>query len=146
MDIYDDFEDFARTTLDTKMSSIYKEMTEIKRNGAPVIVSPRRYSIAKYIKNKYKGLIDTFIADEVHLYSSSQSYQAEAFGDIVKAAKRTVALTGTLLNGYSTSIYHILFRMYPSLFRKKDTLMLQLTSLPKILVPPVKQLLIISVV
>lgn len=121
MDIYDHLPDSLENgnLWGHKFVNTYREMTEIKENGASVMVSPRRYPIAKYIKNKYKGLIDTFIADEVHLYSSSQSYQSEAFGDIVKAAKRTVALTGTLLNGYSSSIYHILFRMYPKLFIEK---------------------------
>ena len=118
MDTYEDLSLYINDQ-NSKIQSIYREMTEIKEDGAPIMVSPRRYPIAKYIKNRYKGLVDTFIADEVHLYSSSQSYQSEAFGDIVKAAKRTIALTGTLLNGYSSSIYHILFRMYPKLFTEK---------------------------
>lgn len=118
MDAYEDLS-FHINDQNSRIQDIYREMSDIKENGTPVMVSPRRYPIAKYIKNRYKGLIDTFIADEVHLYSSSQSYQSEAFGDIVKAAKRTVALTGTLLNGYSSSIYHILFRMYPRLFVEK---------------------------
>lgn len=118
MDTFADLSSYINNQ-STKIQDIHREMADIKESGAPVMVSPRRYPIAKYIKNRYKGLIDTFIADEVHLYSSSQSYQSEAFGDIVKAAKRTVALTGTLLNGYSSSIYHILFRMYPKLFVQK---------------------------
>lgn len=118
MDTYEDLS-FHINDQNSRIQDVYREMSDIKENGAPVMVSPRRYPIAKYIKNRYKGLIDTFIADEVHLYSSSHSYQSEAFGDIVKAAKRTVALTGTLLNGYSSSIYHILFRMYPGLFVEK---------------------------
>lgn len=79
-------------------------------------VAPRRYSIARYIKKKYKSLIDYFIADEVHLYSSSTSAQANAFGDFTSTAKKTIALTGTLLNGYANGIYYILFRMFPKDF------------------------------
>ena len=81
-------------------------------------VAPRRYSIAKYIHKKYKNMIDYFIADEVHMYSSSSSAQANAFGDFVLTAKKTIALTGTLLNGYADGIYYILYRMYPKAFQR----------------------------
>ena len=98
---------------------IYDTAVKIRDFGVPKVISPRRYSIARYIREKLKGCIDYFIADEVHLYSSSTSAQANAFGDFVSVAKKTIALTGTLLNGYSNGIYYILYRMYPKAFRAK---------------------------
>jgi len=73
---------------------------------------PRKFSIAKYIRMFMKGTIDYFVADEVHELKSKDSLQGQAFGDFVYAAKKTLALTGTLLNGYAHSIYYILFRMF----------------------------------
>lgn len=74
----------------------------------------RRYNISKYIRNRIP--FDYFIADEVHLYSSKDTAQGQAFGNFLCAAKYTIALTGTLLNGYAQNIFSMLFRMYPSTF------------------------------
>lgn len=100
------------------IKKLYTSITNAEELGNRKI-APRRYSIARYIRQRFKGLIDYFIADEVHMYSSSTSAQANAFGDFVKISKKTLSLTGTLLNGYSDSIYHILFRMYPKSFREE---------------------------
>ena len=99
---------------------IYKAFIDIEENGVPIPAAPRRYSISKYIREKLKGKIDYFIADEVHLYSSGVSAQANAFGDFLSAAKKTIVLTGTLLNGYANGIYYILYRMFSREFVKCD--------------------------
>ena len=74
----------------------------------------RRYNISKYIRRRIP--FDYFIADEVHLYSSKDTAQGQAFGNFLCAAKYTIALTGTLLNGYAQNIFSMLFRMYPHTF------------------------------
>ncbi len=74
----------------------------------------RRCNISDYIKRRIP--LDYFIADEVHLYSSKDTAQGKAFGNFIHAAKYTIALTGTLLNGYAQNIFSMLFRMYPSTF------------------------------
>ena len=91
---------------------IYKAFIDIEENGAPPMAAPRRYSIAKYIRERFKGKLDYFIADEVHLYSSGSSAQANAFGDFLSCSKKAIVLTGTLLNGYANGIYYILYRMF----------------------------------
>lgn len=101
----------------TVLTKAYKAILTVEEYGENK-KAPRRYSIAKYIRKKYKGLIDYFIADEVHMYSSSSSAQADAFGDFVRTAKKTIALTGTLLNGYANGIYYILYRMYSRSFKE----------------------------
>lgn len=100
------------------INKLYREVIDYEESLDKRQYAPRRYSIAKYIREKFKNYIDYFIADEVHMYSSNSSAQAEAFGDFVKAATKTLALTGTLLNGYADGIYHILYRMYPRTFTK----------------------------
>ena len=74
----------------------------------------RRCNISDYIRRRIP--LDYFIADEVHLYSSKDTAQGKAFGNFLHAAKYTLALTGTLLNGYAHNIFSMLFRMYPSTF------------------------------
>lgn len=116
-DLYDKRDSLTseRKSFITKLFKAVKNAEELGENKR----APRRYSIARYIRKYYKGLIDFFIADEVHMYSSSTSAQANAFGDFVQIAKKTIALTGTLLNGYANGIYYILYRMYPKDFKKR---------------------------
>lgn len=98
---------------------MYKAIIDIEENGLPRSVAPRRYSIARYMRQHLKGYIDYFVADEVHLYSSGTSAQGCAFGDFVRVANKTLALTGTLLNGYSTGMLPLLFRLYSRSFKNK---------------------------
>ena len=69
---------------------------------------------AKFIKAKMKGFFDILIADEVHMYKN-QSGQGYAFGALTAACKYTLCLTGTLAGGYSSDVYHLLFRTHPQL-------------------------------
>ena len=88
------------------------QLQNIINGEVPVQVAPRKYPISKYIRRYLKGKIDYFIADEVHGYKGADSLQGEAAGDLIFAAKHVLGLTGTLLNGYSSGIYYLLFRMF----------------------------------
>ena len=109
---FESLEEDNKEKKDKLNRKIYKAFIDIEENGVPLMAAPRRYSIAKYIRERFKGKLDYFIADEVHLYSSASSAQANAFGDFLSAAKKTIVLTGTLLNGYANGIYYILYRMF----------------------------------
>lgn len=98
---------------------VHKEILIAEEYGMSNNYAPKRYSIVKYIHNKLKNMIEFFIADEAHAYSSAESLQANAFGILSRTANKTLALTGTLLNGYADSIYNILYRMYPASFVKE---------------------------
>ncbi len=80
-------------------------------NSTPVR-APRKYPLAKYIRKYYKKKIDYLIADELHTYKSGDSFQGQAFGDLVMSAKKTICLTGTLLNGYANGLFYILYRTF----------------------------------
>lgn len=82
----------------------------------------RRYSVAKYIKDKLRNVFEYGLFDEVHALSSKDSIQGQAFHHMVLSCKKNLAMTGTLINGYADSIYYILYRMYPNLMRKKGFL------------------------
>ena len=75
-----------------------------------------RCNLSDYVCRRMKNCIDYFIADEVHLYSSKDTAQGKAFSNLVNTAKHTIALTGTLLNGYAENIFSMLFKLYSRTF------------------------------
>ncbi len=77
---------------------------------------PRWYA-ADILKRLGKHF-DLYIADEVHQTKAQDSGRGFAFAQMVKASKKTLALTGTLLNGMSTSIKEILWRTDPAALLK----------------------------
>lgn len=72
---------------------------------------PRRFSPARYVKAKHDRVWDFFVIDEAHEAKSADSIQAQAVADIAGAAKRVVALTGTLIGGYAEHVFYLLFRV-----------------------------------
>ena len=70
----------------------------------------RRFPLSTYIKNKMKGKIDGLIIDELHHYNNN-SGQGDAMGELFQAAKKVIGMTATLINGYSSGIFHLLYRM-----------------------------------
>ncbi len=77
----------------------------------------RAYALSTYIKHRYKGRIYGAIVDELHQYNN-KSGQGEAMAEIYGTAKKVVGMTATLINGYSSGIFHLLYRIAPSLMRK----------------------------
>ena len=82
----------------------------------------RRFAKAEYIKKYLRKKIDLFVADEVHELKSGVTAQGQAFANIASVSRRTLALTGTLLGGYSTNLFYLLWRLMPreSKSRKLD--------------------------
>ena len=77
----------------------------------------RRYPHRTYNKKKLRGKIDGFLADELHEYNNA-SGQGDAMAEIYGTAKQFVGMTATLINGYSSGIFHLLYRVVPGLMRK----------------------------
>ncbi len=73
----------------------------------------RRFSIADYVKRFLNGYFDFFICDEVHEMKGGSTAQGNAFGTLASACKKTIALTGTLLGGYASHMFHLQYRMNP---------------------------------
>ncbi|MEF2246445.1 hypothetical protein [Paenibacillus sp. IITD108] len=71
-----------------------------------------RVNIARILKrmNRY---FDLYICDEAHQCKAESSGRGDAFTQMVKAAKKTLMLTGTLTNGKSSSIKELLWRTDP---------------------------------
>ena len=75
----------------------------------------RRYPISLYIKNHIKHL-DGLIIDELHQYCGD-SGQGQSMADLAQVAKKVVAMTGTLINGYSKGMFYLLYRLAPALMQ-----------------------------
>lgn len=71
-----------------------------------------RWFISRILK-KARKYFDLFICDEVHQTKAEGTGRGNAFGKVVKAAKNNLLLTGTLLNGKSSSVKEILWRTDP---------------------------------
>ena len=83
----------------------------------PVAGAVRRYPLSTYIKKKYRGRIDGFLCDELHEYNND-SGQGDAMAELFGVAKQFVGMTATLINGYSSGIFHLLYRVVPGLMKK----------------------------
>ncbi|SDF52509.1 Superfamily II DNA/RNA helicases, SNF2 family [Thermoanaerobacter thermohydrosulfuricus] len=78
----------------------------------------RRYAVSEYIKRHLKGYFDYFIADEVHELKGGDTAQGNTFGILSASARKTIVLTGTLLGGYASDIFYILYRLAPEQMKK----------------------------
>ena len=76
---------------------------------------PARYPLADYIKHRVKGFFDLLIGDEVHEFKGRGSAQGIAAGILADVCGKSLSLTGTLLGGYSSTIFHLLYRFSPEI-------------------------------
>lgn len=73
----------------------------------------RRVSLSEYIKARFQGRIDGLIADELHQYAAN-SGQGDAMGELYATARKCIGMTATLINGYSSGIFYLLYRTLPA--------------------------------
>lgn len=76
---------------------------------------PRRYPLADYVKTHMHGFFDLLIGDEVHEYKGRGSAQGIAAGILADACGRSLSLSGTLMGGYSSTLFHLLYRFSPEI-------------------------------
>ena len=77
--------------------------------------SLRRYPLADYVKHRMKNFFDLMITDEVHEYKGRGSAQGIAAGILADACGRSLSLSGTLMGGYSSTLFHLLYRFSPEI-------------------------------
>lgn len=100
--------------------NILEKLTDtfVKTGYIPTKSAYRKYGLSTYMKKKMKHLVDSCILDELHLYKGDTG-QGIAAGELAKMSEKVIAMTATLINGYSSSIFYILFRCFPSLMVKE---------------------------
>ena len=84
---------------------------------------PARYPLADYVKHRMKGFFDLLIGDDVHEYKGRGSAQGIAAGVLADVCGKSLSLSGTLMGGYSSTLFHLLYRFSPELrtdFERSD--------------------------
>ena len=76
---------------------------------------PKRYPLSDYVKHHMRGFFDLLIGDECHEFKGRGSAQGIAAGVLADACGRSLSLTGTLLGGYASTIFHLLYRFSPEI-------------------------------
>ena len=76
---------------------------------------PARYPLADYVKHRMKGFFDLLVGDEVHEYKGRGSAQGIAAGVLADACGKSLSLSGTLMGGYSSTLFHLLYRFSPEI-------------------------------
>ena len=78
----------------------------------------RRYAKAEFIKRFFpKNFFDLLILDEVHELKGGGTAQGQAMSCLIARSKKVLALTGTLMGGYSKDLFYLLWRMFPRQMR-----------------------------
>ena len=76
---------------------------------------PKRYPLADYVKHHMRGFFNLLIGDECHEFKGRGSAQGIAAGILADVCGRSLSLTGTLLGGYASTIFHLLYRFSPEI-------------------------------
>lgn len=111
----------AKAHLDrTKNESIKEQIQAVVDDPDgyfPIRGAHRRYALSTCIKKKMRGKVCGFLCDELHEYNNA-SGQGDAMAELYGASKLFVGMTATLINGYSSGIFRLLYRIVPSLMVK----------------------------
>ena len=76
---------------------------------------PKRYPLSDYVKHRMRGFFDLLIGDECHEYKGRGSAQGIAAGVLADACGKSLSLSGTLMGGYSSTLFHLLYRFSPEI-------------------------------
>jgi hypothetical protein len=98
-------------------ADLTKKLRDVARGQHKTRGAKRKFPLSTYIKNRYKGQIDGLIVDELHQYSND-SGQGDAMAELYGAAKKVVGMTATLINGYASGIFYLLYRLVPGLMEE----------------------------
>lgn len=86
--------------------------------GGQESVAKKLKKIAR--KSGQKFVFDFFLMDEAHKMQNPESLQSKTYRAVVKLSYRVVLMTGTLSNGYASSIFHILYPVFPEEMKKMN--------------------------
>ena len=82
---------------------------------APRLLGAARYPLADYVKHRMKGFFDLLVGDEIHEYKGRGSAQGIAAGVLADVCGKSLSLSGTLMGGYSSTLFHLLYRFSPEI-------------------------------
>lgn len=114
--VYRDFAD--RHLKKTQDAKVVAKINEIMANPEQIFIARgalRRYSMSGYIAEHIKS-IDGLIADELHLFKGD-SGQGDAMETLIGCSRKVIGMTATLINGYSSGLFYLLYRIVPHLMK-----------------------------
>ncbi len=76
---------------------------------------PKRYPLSDYVKHRLRGFFELLIGDEIHEFKARGSAQGIAGGVLADACGKSLSLSGTLMGGYSSTLFHLLYRFSPEI-------------------------------
>jgi hypothetical protein len=106
LDFVDKIKLFESLTLPYGGTTRYSALWQADRNRI------QRMAPIEYIGRYMSGWFDFAIADELHQLAGDTA-QGNCLGVLGRAAKRLIALTGTLMGGYADDLFNIFYRMEP---------------------------------
>jgi hypothetical protein len=106
LDFVDKIKLFESVTLPQGGTTRYSALWQADRNRI------QRMAPIEYIGRYMGGWFDFAIADELHQLAGDTA-QGNGLGVLGRAAKRLIALTGTLMGGYADDLFNIFYRMEP---------------------------------
>jgi len=89
------------------------------------VPEPRRYPLAQYITKRHKKLFDFLVLDEGHEYATDGSAQERAAHRLTSLKLPTVLMTGSIMNGYATSLFTNMWALSPEFreeFERNETI------------------------
>ena len=113
------YRDFAVRHLEaTKDTKVLGKLNDIINNPKRIFIAKgayARYSMSDYISEQLKQ-IDGVILDELHQFKGD-SGQGDAMETLVGCSKKVIGMTATLVNGYSSGLFYLLYRIVPHLMQ-----------------------------
>jgi hypothetical protein len=106
LDFIDKIKLFELLTLPHGGRTRYSALWQADRNRI------QRMAPIEFIGRYMGGWFDFAIADELHQLAGDTA-QGNGLGVLGRAAKRLIALTGTLMGGYADDLFNIFYRMEP---------------------------------
>lgn len=74
------------------------------------------YQASEFIKRFLpKNYFSLMVVDEAHEYKNYGTAQGQSMAVLARAVNKILALTGTLMGGYSSDIFYLLWRMNPNM-------------------------------
>lgn len=74
------------------------------------------YQASEFIKRQLpKDTFGLLIVDEGHEYKNEDSAQGQAMGVLASQCSKTLLLTGTLMGGYASDLFYLLWRLNPAM-------------------------------
>lgn len=121
---------FAADNLDKLDNAVVRqkilEVAETPTGSFSAVGARRAFPLSSYIKKRMRGRIDKkrmrgridgLLVDELHEFSQN-SGQGDAMNELFRVCRKCIGMTATLINGYSSGIFYLLFRLVPSLMRR----------------------------